>query len=98
MHRDDRLAEVRRDLRDFETGVGRVAAAIIEEVPDMVRLEDLQQPGIWRGVCLKAWQLVARGAEGAPRGVLEPRDSGCRLLASVSHLFNQDAEDVREAR
>src|SRR5438445_3179863 len=49
MHRDDGLAELCRDLRDLETGVSRVAAAIVEEIPDLVCLDDLQQPGIWRG-------------------------------------------------
>jgi hypothetical protein len=42
MHRDDGIAEVRRDLGDLETGIGRVAAVIEEEVPNLVRLEDLQ--------------------------------------------------------
>src|SRR5690349_17764510 len=54
MYRDDGLAELCRDLRDLETGISRVAAAIVEEVPDLVCSEDLQQPGIWRGVYFKA--------------------------------------------
>src|SRR5262245_8992309 len=76
MHRADRIAEVGRDLRDLETGIRRVATAVIEEVTNMVRLEDLQQSVIRRAIVLKAWQLVARGAEGAPRGVRKPCEGG----------------------
>src|SRR5262245_46966777 len=98
MHCDDRIAEVSRDLGDLETGIRRVAAAIIEEVSNMVRLENLQQPVIRRAVVLKAWQLVARGAEGASRGMREPRNRGSRLLARVDQLFRQRAEDTMTAR
>jgi hypothetical protein len=55
MHCDDGIAEVRRDLGDLETGIRRVAAAVIEEVSNMVRLEHLQQPIIRCAVVLKAW-------------------------------------------
>src|SRR5215475_2029318 len=98
MHGDDGIAEVRRDLGDFETGIRRVAAAIIEEVPNIVRLENLQQPVIRRAVVLKARQLVARGAEGASRGMRELRDRGRRLLARVNQLFRQRAEDAMTTR
>ena len=87
-----------RDLRDLKTGIRRVAAAVIEEVPNMVRLENLQEPVIRRAVVLKAWQLVARRAEGAPRGMWEPCDDGSRLLARVDQLFGQRAEDAIAAR
>ena len=97
MHRDDGIAEASRDLGDLETGIRRVAAAVIEEVPNMVRLENLQQPVIGRAVVLKAWQLVARGAEGASRSMREPRDRGRRLLARVDQLFRQRAEDAMTA-
>src|SRR5262249_17448888 len=98
MHRDDGIAEVGRDLRDLETGIRRVAAAVIEEVPNMVRLEDLQQSVIRRAVVLKAWQLVARGAKGPPRGVRKPCESGSRLLARVDQIFGQCTNDAMAAR
>jgi len=37
------LAHGFAELRDLEAGVGRVAAAVVEEVADVVRLEDLDQ-------------------------------------------------------
>src|SRR5215475_24222 len=98
MHGDDGIAEVRRDLGDLETRIRRVAATVIEEVPNMVRLENLQQPVIRCAVVLKAWQLVARGAEGASRGMRELRNGGSRLLARVDQLFRQRAEDAMTAR
>jgi hypothetical protein len=89
---------VSRDLSDLETGIRRVAAAVIEEVANLVRLENLQQPVIRRAVVLKAWQLVARRAEGASRGMRELRDRGCRLLARVDQLLRERAEDAMTAR
>ena len=98
MHRNDGITEVSRDLGDLEAGIRRVAAAVIEEVPNLLCLEHLQQPVIGRAVVLKAGQLVACGAEGASRGMRELRDSGSRLLARVDQLFQQRAEDAMTAR
>jgi hypothetical protein len=91
LHRDDGIAEVRRDLCDLETGIRRVAA-VIEEVPNLVRLEDLEQPLIGRTIVLKARQLVACGAEGASRRVRELRNRGRRFLARVDQLFRQSLQ------
>ena len=92
---DDRVAELLADLRHLVRGVHRVAAAVVEEVADVVRLEDLDQPLVLGAVLVEALELVARGAERAARRVAQRRD-GLRAISArrVDHVLGQRAEDA----
>src|SRR5262245_54021398 len=97
MDHNEGIAELFRHLCDFETGVCRVAATVVKEIPDMVCLEDRQQPVILHTAFREAFQLVARGTERTRRSVLEPRDGGGRFLTGVDELFGQGTDDAMAA-
>ena len=90
----DRIAQGLADLRDLERGVHGVVAAVVEEIPDVVRFEDLDEALVFGAVLLEALQLEARRAEGARRGVLQPADGGGALLAHVDEVFREGADDA----
>ncbi len=70
----DRVAQRLGQLGDLQARVGGVAAAVIEEVADIVGLEDFNQALILGAVGFQAFQLVAAGAECAGRGVAQASD------------------------
>ncbi len=90
----DRVAHGLGELRDLEAGVGGVAAAVVEEVADVVGLEDLDQALVLALVLLQALELVAAGAEGAGRRVAQRGDGGGGFLAGVDQVFGQRADDA----
>jgi hypothetical protein len=61
MHSGQRIAELLRDLRDLEAGVGGIVAAVVEEIADVVRAEDIDQALVLRAVFLEPLELVATG-------------------------------------
>ena len=89
-----RIAERLRQLAHLEAGVGRIAAAVVEEVADAVRLEDLDQALVLAPVLLERLELVAAGAEGARGRGAQRRDRLGRLQAGVDQLFGERAEDA----
>ena len=88
------IAQLLGELRDLEAGVGRVAAAVVEEVADVVRLEDLDQALVLGGVVLVLLQLVARRAERARRRVAQGADVGGAFEAGVDQVLGERAEDA----
>src|SRR6187455_3420609 len=62
-HANHRITERAGNLRDLVRGVGRVVAAVIEEIADVVRLEYFDQPFVLGAIFLQALQLVAARAE-----------------------------------
>ena len=82
------------ELRHLEAGVGRVVAAVVEEVADVVRLEHLDQALVLRAVVLEPLQLVA-AEPNAPPGVWRSAAiAAARLLAGVDQVFGQRADDA----
>ncbi len=80
-------------LRHLVGRVHRVAAAVVEEVADVVGPEDLDQPLVLGLVLLQALELVAGRAEGAA-GRGPERSDGCRGLSrGVDHVLVQCTED-----
>src|SRR5471032_2974731 len=67
VHRDHRIAHLLAQLRHLEARVGGIVAAVVEEVADVVRPEDLDEALVLEAALLHALELVARGAEGAAR-------------------------------
>ena len=49
-----RIAELRRDLRNLEAGIRRVVAAVVEEVADVVRAKHVDQPLVLRARLARA--------------------------------------------
>ena len=72
--RDDRIAQRRADLRDLEAGVGRIVAAVVEEIADVVRLEDLDQALVLARGSSRGPSACSGGAEGAARRVAQRAD------------------------
>jgi hypothetical protein len=81
-------------LRDFKASVGRIAAAVVKEIADVVRLEDFNQPFILRPVFLQAFELVAAGAEGAGWRGQQTANGGRALLAGIDQVFAQRTDDT----
>jgi hypothetical protein len=90
----DRHAALVGELRDLQARVGGVAAAVVEEVADGVRLEDFDQALVLRRVVFELLQLVACRAEGAGRCVAQRADRGRGLLARVDQVLGQGADDA----
>ena len=95
---DDGVAELTPKLRHLVRGVHRVAAAVVEEIADFVRLEDLDQPLVLGAVLLEALELVARRTERAAGRVTQARDRFGALGRRVDHVLGQRAEDPVHAR
>jgi hypothetical protein len=89
----DRQPELRAELRDLVSRVHRVAAAVVEEVPDVVGPEHLDEPLVLGAVRVEPLELVARGAERAARRVPQGRDGARGLGRRIDHVFRQRAED-----
>jgi hypothetical protein len=72
------MAERGGDLRNLQRGIGRVVAAVVEEVADVVRAADVDQPLVVRAVLLERLELEAAGTKGAARRVRERADVASR--------------------
>ncbi|CAH0066009.1 conserved protein of unknown function [Stenotrophomonas maltophilia] len=81
-------------LRDFQRGIGRVVAAVVEEPAHVVRAQHLQQAVVAGAVGVQRFQLHPARAEGATRGMGQGADRGGALLAGVDQLLAQRAEDA----
>ena len=68
------------ELRDLEAGVGGVAAAVVEEVADVVGLEDLDEPLVLAAAVFEALELVAARPEGAGGRVAQGGDGLGRFV------------------
>ena len=79
---DDLVAELITDLRHLVSGVHGIVAAVVEEVADVVRLEDLDEALVLGAVLLEALELVARRAEGARGRVSQSLDGRAGFLAA----------------
>jgi hypothetical protein len=90
----DRIAQARGELGDLVTGIGRVAAAVVEEIADVVGLEDLDQTFVLAPIGLQALQFVATGTKGAGGGVAQRRDGLVRLQAGVDQILGERADDA----
>src|SRR5690606_5126692 len=75
----------------------RIAAAVVNEVADIVGAKHLDQAAIFLRTLFDALQLVAHRAEGAARRVAQRRDRPGRLLARVDQLLAQRADDAHPA-
>src|SRR5579883_1631817 len=93
-HTGDGIAQRLPYLRYLERGIHRVVATVVEEIADVVRAEDLDQPLVLRAVLVDPLQLEAGRPEGAGRGVLEPADDGGTLAAEVDQILRQGADDA----
>ncbi len=83
-----------RELGDLEAGIGAVAAAIVEEVADVVSLEHFDQAFVFGAVRLDRLELVATGAKSAPRCVAQRRDGLVALLIGIDQVFHERADDA----
>ncbi len=90
----DRIAQGLPDLRDLEGGVHGVVAAVVEEISNVVRLEDLDEALVFGAVLLEALELEACRAEGARRGVAQPADGCGAFLAHVDEILREGADDA----
>jgi hypothetical protein len=89
-----RITESVGQLRNFQAGIGRVAAAVIKEVTDVVRLEHVDQALVLRRVVFEFFQLEARRAERTRGRVTQRADGGGGFLAGVDQVFCQSADDA----
>ena len=94
VHRNQRIAHAFRELRHLETGIGRVVAAVVEKVADVVRAEDFDQPFVLGAILVEARELIAAGAERARGRVLESGDRAGRLASRVDQVLRQRADDA----
>ena len=86
--------EFRAELGHLVRGVHGIAAAVVEEIADVVGLEHLDQPFVLGAVLVQPLELVTRGAERAARGVAQCRDRLIGLLAGVDHVFGERTDDA----
>src|SRR5690606_4850793 len=90
----ERIIDLAAELRHLVGGVLRIAAAVVEEVADVVRPEDLQQALVLRAVLIQPLQLVAAGPEGTGGRVPQRRDRLVALQAGVDQLLAQRPDDA----
>jgi hypothetical protein len=90
----DGIAHGFGQLAHLVAGVRRVAAAVVEEVADVVGLEDLDQAFVFALVGFQRLQLETTGAEGAGRRRTQRGDGRVRFLAGIDQLLGQRADDA----
>ena len=75
-------------------GVLRVAAAVVEEVADVVRLENIHETPVLRGVVLKRCELVPARAECATRRAAKLGDGLGRFLVRIDQVLPQRPQNA----
>ncbi len=98
MDRLDRIAQGLGQLADLGAGVGRVAAAVVKEVADVVGLEHFDQAFVLRAVLFQASELVAGRPERSGRGVAQCRDGGLVLGRGIDQFLGERADNAVAAR
>ena len=93
-HAGQRIAELGRQLRDLERGIGRVVAAVVEEPAHVVGLQHGEQALVLRAVGLDRFQLEPATAEGAAGCVRQRLDLGGAEGGGVDEFLAQRAEDA----
>src|SRR5882672_12062794 len=73
---DDRVSQLRADLGHLLCGVHGVVAAVVEEIPDVMRPKNVDQALVLCAVLVDSSQFVARRSEGAARRMAEAADGG----------------------
>src|SRR3984957_19711276 len=91
---NNRIAERLTDLRHLERGVHRVVAAVIEEIADVMRAENVNQPFVLGAVLIQALKFEARRPEGTRGGVLEAPDGRRTLAPHVDEILGQPPYDA----
>ena len=81
-------------MRHLKTGIGRIPAAVVEKISDIVSPEDINQPLVLGAIFLEAFQFVAAGTKRARWGCLECRDGAFALLAGIDQVFCQGADNA----
>ena len=90
----DRITQCIGQLRHLQAGVGRIAAAVIKEITDVMCLEYLDQAFIFTPVLLEAFQFVAAGAECAGGCMTQRSDRRNGVLAGINQVFGQGADNA----
>ena len=57
------IAEFFRELRNFQAGIGRVAAAVVKKITDVVRLEYFYEALILDAVFFQPFEFEAAGTK-----------------------------------
>ena len=90
----NRVAHFLGDLRNLPRRIHGIVAAVVEEIADIVRLENLDQAFVLRTVLLQALQLVAAGTKGAARRMAQASNRFVGFKAGVDEVFGQGADDA----
>ena len=90
----DRVVQLHADFGHLVCGVHGVVAAVVEEIPDVMGAEHLDQALVLGAALVDPGQFVARGAEGAGRRVAQGPDGRRALLAGVDQVLGQRADDA----
>src|SRR5688572_27087265 len=88
------IAELVRELRNFQTGVSGVSTAVEEEVADVMRFEHFDQTLVLARVVIELFQFVTRRTECARWRVTQGADRGSRLLTRIDEILVQRAHDA----
>ena len=94
MYARHRITKPRGNLRYLVAGVGRIIAAVIKEITDVVRAEHLDQAFKLHTIFIKALELVAAGSKGAARRVLERGNGRGGLPGGVDQVFGEHAQNA----
>ncbi len=84
-----RVAGLSAKGSDAASGILGIAAAVVEEVADVVGGTYFQQALVYRGLFPWLRQLVAAGAKSSPWGVAQGGDFGGLFPADINQLFTQ---------
>jgi hypothetical protein len=79
------------DLRHLLRGVHGIVAAVVEEIPDIMRPKNVDQALVLFAILVDSGQFVARRPKGAARRMAQTAN-GCEVfLAGVDQIFGQCA-------
>ena len=82
------------ELADLEAGVGRVAAAVVEKIADVVRFEDVNQAFVLDLVGFQRLKLEAARAERTRWCLAQGGDAAGGFFAGVDQVFGQRTDDA----
>jgi hypothetical protein len=93
-HGDQLVVHLAGEAAELRRRVHRVVPADVEEVADVVRPEDLEDPLVVGPAGVEVLQLVPATAEGAAGRALQPVDLGRVFLRQVVQVLLEHAEDA----
>ncbi len=81
-------------MRDLVRGVLRITTAVVEEITDVMRLENLDKTLVFSAILVETLQLITAGTECTCGCVTQSRYIGVAFHGGIDEFFLKGADDA----